>query len=332
MRRRNFVALGVSFAGVSFAGVSLVGTASAQAQTPDFPSKPITILVGYAAGGNIDVTARTVGQAMSKVLGQPVVIDNRPGAAGLIAQTAVAKARPDGYTLVLAGTTGFVLAPRLVPTPPYTVEEFAGIGSTSETPLVLEVPANSRFKTFAEFAAHAKANPEAVRIGHAGNGTTNHVAILRMQQMLGTKFTAVPYKGSSPAITDLLGGNIDAVVDQIPSSIGQLRSGAFKPLAVTSLKRATDLPDTPTLDELGLKGFEVVTGSGLLAPAKTPPATVKVLGDALQKVLDDPEVQAKLRGLGTEGRKMTPDQYDALLKKEDAAAAQMIKDGLLKAE
>ncbi|KAK6020381.1 hypothetical protein OSTOST_13966 [Ostertagia ostertagi] len=155
MRRRNFVALGVSFTGAALAGA---GTANAQ----DFPNKPITILVGYAAGGNIDVTARTVGQALSTVLGQPVVIDNRPGAAGLIAQTAVAKAKPDGYTLVLSGTTGFVLAPRLVPTPPYTLDDFVGIGSTSETPLVLEVPANSRFKTFAEFAAYAKANPEAI--------------------------------------------------------------------------------------------------------------------------------------------------------------------------
>ncbi len=236
MRKLGLVALGLSL-------LSLAGTSATQAQ--DFPNKPITILVGYAAGGNIDVTARTIGQAMSTVLGQPFVIDNRPGAAGLIAQTAVAKAKPDGYTLVLAGTTGFVLAPRLVGTPPYTVEDFAGIGSVSETPLVLEVPANSRFKNFAEFASYAKANPEAVRIGHAGNGTTNHIAILRMQQMLGAKFTAVPYKGSSPAIADLLGNNIDAVVDQIPSSIGQLHAGAFKPLAVTSQKRAADLPQSP---------------------------------------------------------------------------------------
>lgn len=148
----------------------------------------------------------------------------------------------------------------------------------------------SRFKTFAEFTAYAKPNPEALRIGHAGNGTTNHIAILQMQQMLGTKFSAVPYKGLSPAIADLLDGNIDAVVDQFPSSIGQLRSGALKPLAVTSLKRAAELPDAPTLDGLGLKGFEIVTGLSLTAPARTPPATVNILGDALQKVLDDSEV------------------------------------------
>jgi tripartite-type tricarboxylate transporter receptor subunit TctC len=191
---------------------------------------------------------------------------------------------------------------------------------------------SSRYKTFADLVAYAKANPEAVRIGHAGNGTTNHLAILKMEHMLGVKLTAVPYRGSTPAISDLLGGNIDAVVDQLPSSLGQLRSGALRPLAVTSLKRARDLPEVQTLDELGLKGFEVVTGSGMLAPAKTPPAVVKVLGDALQKVLADPEVEARLKGLGVEMRRMTPDQYDALLLKEDAAAAQMIKDGLLTAQ
>ncbi len=194
MRRVGFVAFGLSL--FVFAGAS---TATAQ----DFPNKPITILVGYAAGGNIDVPARTVGQALSKVLGQPVVIENRPGAAGLIAQTAVAKARPDGYTLLLTGTSGFVLAPRLAPPPPPTVDDFAGIGSVGVTPLVLEVAAASRFKTFAEFAAFAKAHPEEIRLGHGGNGTTNHVATLRLAQMLGTKFTLIPYKGSAPAITDL---------------------------------------------------------------------------------------------------------------------------------
>ncbi len=129
-----------------------------------------------------------------------------------------------------------------------------------------------------------------------------------------------------------MGNNVDALVDQLSSSLSQLRSGAFRPLAVTSLKRAGDLPDVPTLDELGLKGFEVVTRSGIMAPAKTPPATVKVLADALTRVLDDPEVQGKLRALGAEASKMSPDQFTALLKKEDAEAAAMIRDGLIKAE
>jgi len=327
MRRNSFIALCLSFTGAAF-----VRPVSAQAPSAKFPTKSITILVGDARGGSIDATARTVGPALSKVLGQPVVVENRPGAAGLKAQTAAAKAKPDGYTLVLAGTTGLVLAPRLAGPPPYTVEDFAGLGLVSETPLVIEVPATSRFGSFAELAAHARANPGAVRIGHAGNGTTGHIAILRMQQRLDARLTAVPYKGSAPAIAALLAGSLDAVVDPIPSSIGQIRSGAVKPLAVTSLKRAADLPETPSLSELGLKGFEIVAGAGLLAPAKTPPATVKVLADALQKVLDDPAVQAKLKRLGSEPRALSPDVYDALLRREDAAAAQRIKDGLLKAE
>ncbi len=314
------------------AGAALVRPASAKANAGAFPTKSITILVGDARGGTLDGAARAIGPALSKVLGQPVTVESRPGAAGLSAQTATAKAKPDGYTLVLAGTTGLVLAPRLVAPQPYTVEDFAGLGSVSETPLVIEVPASSRFQSFAELAAHAKSHPDAVRIGHAGNGTTSHLAILRLQQRLDARFAAVPYEGSAPAVAALLAGNIDAVVDQLPNSFGQLRAGAVKPLAVTSLKRAADLPETPTLNELGLKGFEVDSVAGLLAPAKTPPATVKILADALQKVLDDPAVQAKLKGLGSEPRAMSPDAYDGLLKTEDAAAAQMIKDGLLKAE
>ncbi|WP_422016442.1 Bug family tripartite tricarboxylate transporter substrate binding protein [Reyranella sp.] len=297
-----------------------------------FPTQPITILVGDARGGMLDGAARAVGPALSKVLGQPVLVENRAGAAARTAQAATAKAKPDGYTLLLAGTTGLVLAPRLVPKASYTVDDFAGLGPVSETPLVIGVPASSRFQSFAELAAHAKAHPDAVRIGHAGNGTTSHLAILRLQQRLDARFAAVPYEGSAPAIAALLAGNIDAVVDQLPNSFGQLRAGAVKPLAVTSLKRAADLPETPTLNELGLKGFEVVTVAGLLAPAKTPPATVRILADALQKVLDDPAVQAKLKSLGSEPRALTPDAYDALLKQEDAAAAQMVKDGLLKGE
>jgi tripartite-type tricarboxylate transporter receptor subunit TctC len=314
------------------AGAALVRPVSAKTKAGAFPTQSITMLVGDERNGTLDVTARTIGPVLSKVLGQPVVIENRPGAAGLSTQTATAKAKPDGYTLVLAVTTGLVLAPRLVAEAPYTVDDFAGLGTVSETSLVIGVPASSRFQSFAELAAHAKAHPDAVRIGHAGNGTTSHVAVLRMQQRLEAKFTVVPYKGSAAAIAALGAGNIDAVVDQIPNSFGQIRAGAVKPLAVTSLKRAADLPETPTFNELGLKGFEVVTVAGLLAPARTPPATVKVLGDALQKVLDDPAVQAKLKSLGSEPRTMSPDGYDALLKQEDVAAAQMIKDGLLKGE
>ncbi len=290
------------------------------------------MLVGDTRGGTLDEIARAVGPALSKVLGQPVVVENRPGAARVIAQTAGAKAGPDGYTLVLAGTTGLVLAPRLRAPAPYTLEDFAGLGLVSETPLVIEVPATSRFQSFAEIVAEAKARPGAVRIGHAGTGTTGHLAILRLEKRLEVSFAAVPYKGPAPAIADLPAGTFEAIVDEVPSSIGQLRAGAFKPLAVTGLNRAATLPDTPTLNELGLKGFEIVALTGLFAPAKTPPATIGILADALPKALDDPEVQAKLKRLGCEVRATRPDAFDALLKQEGAAAAQMIEDGLLKAE
>lgn len=185
---------------LSVAGMALLHPVSAQAKARAFPTRSITILAGDASGGTLDVTARAVGPALSKVLGQPVLVENRPGTAGRGAQAAAAKAQPDGYTLLLAGTTDLVLAPRLAAPSPYTLEDFAGLALVSETPLVIEVPATSRFGSFAELAAHAKAHPDTVRIGHAGNGTTSHLAILRMQQRLDARFTAVPYKGSAPAI------------------------------------------------------------------------------------------------------------------------------------
>lgn len=321
MGRRGFVALCLTCAGAAC-------PLSAQAKAASFPARTLTILVADERDGTLDLTARVVGPALAKALGKGVTVENRPGDGGLRAQTAGAKARPDGHTLVLAGTTDLTVAPRLAAKPPTRLEDFAGIGSVTETPLVIEVPAGSRFQSFAELAAKAKARPGTVRIRHSGHGTTGHLAILRLQERLDATFTAVADK-ASPDRSD---GAVDAVIARIPREIGPRRGGAFKPLAVTGLKRAATLPDTPTLNELGLKGFEIMAVTGLFAPARTPPAAIAILADALQKALDDAEVQAKFKRLGSEARAMRPDAFDALLKQEDAAAAQMIEDGLLKAE
>ena len=298
----------------------------------DYPSRPISLVVGFAPGGNIDVTARTVATAMAKVLGQPVVVENRPGAGGIVAHTAVANAEPNGYTIALVATSGFVLAPRLVAKHPYTLQNFSAIGGVSLVPMVLEVAKDSKFKTFQEFVSFAKANPESVKIGHAGNGTSNHLAILRLQEVLGIKFTIVPYKGSAPALTDLLGGSTDAVVDQMPSSVGHLGSGALRALAVTSLTRAPDLPNIQTLDELGLKGFEAVTESGLVVPAKTPPAVIAKLSDALSKALNDPDLIKQFKTLGAQPRRMTASEHLAALQAEDKRSEEMIKQGIFAVE
>lgn len=309
---------------------SLLSFSPALAQ--DYPTRPITLIVGFAPGGNIDVTARTVATAMAKVLGQPVVVENRPGAGGIVAHTALANAEPNGYTIALVATSGFVLAPRLIAKHPYTLQNFSAIGGVSLVPMVLEVTKDSKSKTFQEFVSFAKANPESVKIGHAGNGTSNHLAILRLQEVLGVKFTIVPYKGSAPALTDLLGGSTDAIVDQLPSSIGHLGSGALRALAVTSLTRAPDLPNIQTLDELGLKGFEAVTESGLVAPARTPPAVIAKLSDALGKALADPDLVRQFKTLGAQPKRMTPAEHQAALAAEDKRSEDMIRQGIFAVE
>jgi len=307
---------------------SLHHLASAQS----YPSKPITIVVPYAAGGNLDVTTRVVAQAMSKSLGQPLIVDNRAGAGGLIGHGYVAKAEPDGYTLLTTANGSFAFAPKLAPGAHFSPRDFSYVGMMSSTPLVLAVPEGSPFKTFQEFTAYAKANPGKVSIGHPGNGTTNHIAILQLQEALQAAFTIVAYKGSAPALSDLLGSQIDAMVDQLPSSLPSLKTKKLRALAVTTSQPVPDLPNVPTLEEAGLKGFEVITASGLLAPAKTPAAVVETLNAALNRALADPEVNKRLANLGASPKPGTSRQFESFLLQEDEKASRLAEQGLLKAE
>lgn len=298
-----------------------------------YPAQPIAVIVPFAAGGNLDVTTRLVTTAMAKRLGQPLVVDNRAGAGGLIGHSAGARAQADGYTLTATANGSFVVTPKLQPGKrAFQTSDFRTIGAFGATPLVLEVPATSRFKSAAEFLSYAKANPGKLSVGHAGNGTTNHVAILQLQEAAGSQFTVVPYKGSGPALTDVLGGQIDAVVDQLPSSLSHLRAKKLRALAVTSANRAADLPDIPTLAELGLNGFDVSTVSGLLAPAKTPDSVINALSTALTAALKERELIDRLKELGSEPKPMTAQGFSALLAKEDAKAQKLIDEGKLHRE
>jgi tripartite-type tricarboxylate transporter receptor subunit TctC len=262
-------------------------------------------------------------------LGQSIVVDNRPGAGGLIGHQLATRANADGYTILTTANGSLAYAPKLQPQSPFTSADFAAIGSIAITPMVLEVSAASRFKSVAELLTYAKDHPQQVTIGHSGNGTTNHVAILLLEQAAQVKFTVVPYKGSAPAVTDLLGGQIDAVVDQLPSSMPFIRDGKLRPLVMTTSDRSADLPDTPTLAESGFKGFAVTTMTGLLAPAKTPGDVVDALNKALNAALQDPDLQERLRKLGGEARQSTPAQFQAFLVSEEAKADELIKSGAL---
>jgi tripartite-type tricarboxylate transporter receptor subunit TctC len=297
-----------------------------------YPSKPVKIVVPFAPGGNLDVTARLLGESMAKQLGQPFVIENRAGAGGALGSDAVAKSAPDGYTLVAGTTATTIVSPLLIPNSPYQLQSFAPIGMMAVTPLVLEVPAASPHNDFKSYLAYVKANPGKVTIGHSGNGTTNHVAILQLQDALKVSWNIVPYKGSGPAIVDLMGGQIDSMVDQTSSSLPQIQGGKLKALAVGTRARIADLPNVPTLAELGLKNFEAVTPSGLFAPANTPPEVVKTLNTALNKALADPAIRKRLAELGSEVRPLSAAEFDGFLREEEKKLKALVKSGVLKAD
>jgi len=295
-----------------------------------FPSKPVKIVVPFAPGGNLDVTARLVGESMSKQLGQPFVVENRAGAGGAIGSEAVAKAPPDGYTLVAGTTATTIVSPLMVPNPPYGLESFTPVGMMAVTPLILEVPAASAYKDFKAYLAYSKANPGKVTIGHSGNGTTNHVAILLLQDALKVQWNIVPYKGSGPALIDLVGGQIDSMMDQTSSSLPQIQAGKLRAIAVGTKSRIPELPQVPTLQEEGVADFEAATPSALLAPAGTPADVLKVLNAALNKALADPAVHKRLVELGSDPRPMDPAQFAAYLRAEDGKLKALVKAGLLK--
>ena len=306
--------------------------ASSLTGAQQYPNKTVKIVVPFAPGGNLDVTARLFAESLAKELGQPFIVENRAGAGGVLGSDVVATSPPDGYTLLLGTTGTTVVSPLLVPNPPYQRESFAPIAMLAITPLLVEVPAASPFNDFRSYVAHVKANPGKVTIGHSGNGTTNHIAILQLQDALKVSFNIVPYKGSGPALVDLMGGQIESMVDQTSSSLAHVKGGKLKALAVGTRTRIADLPNVATLSEQGLKDFEAVTPSGLFAPAKTPAAIVKTLNAAVNKALADPAMKKKLADLGSEVRVTSPEQLDQFLKDEETKLKALVKAGVLKPE
>ena len=308
----------------------VLSCAATIAAAQPYPNKPVKLVVPFAPGGNLDVTARLLGEHMARTLGQPVVVENRAGAGGALGSEVVAKAPPDGYTLVIGTSGTMVVSPLLVPNPPYQLSSFTAIGMAAVTPLVLEVPAASPHKDFRAYLAHVKANPGKVTIGHSGNGTTNHIAILQLQEALKVDWVPVPYKGSGPALIDLVGGQIESMIDQTSSSLPQIQAGKLRALAVGTRSRIADLPNVPTLQEEGVANFEAVTPSGLFAPAGTPPEVVRALSGALNKALEDAAVKKKLAELGSEVRVMSPGEFDRFMKDEEAKLKKLAASGVLK--
>jgi tripartite-type tricarboxylate transporter receptor subunit TctC len=303
---------------------------SARAQG-GLPNKPITLVVPFAPGGNLDVVARAIAPALEQSLGRNVIVDNRPGAGGVIGATAVSRAEPDGSTLLVTTPNAIVVLPKMTRTS-FKLASFSPVGLVSTTALVIVVKGNdTRFKDIGALLAHARANPGKTTTGHAGPGTTNHMATLQLEDAARIQLNEVPYKGSAPALIDLMGGQIDMVVDQLTSSAPHIQSGALRALAVMSRERDAALPKVPTLRESGLANFEATTATGLLAPAGTPAAVIEALNSALRKVLAEGAVKSRLLTVGSVAQASSPQELLASLQREDARAQTLAAAGRLKA-
>jgi tripartite-type tricarboxylate transporter receptor subunit TctC len=274
-------------------------TAGAQA----YPTQPVRIIVPFAAGGSVDISTRLVATALTEDLGQAVVVENRVGAGGRIGAGAVAKAAPDGYTL-LAGSSGSLTAMEAVAKNlPYSVlRDFAPIALVNVTPMAVVVGPGSTAASFAELVAQAKQKPGSIGMASAGLGTSNHLGIELLQTVTGTKFLHIPYKGSGQALSDLLSGQVPTMVDQIASSMNHVRNNKLRILAVMTPTRSSVLPDAPTLKELGYEGVEAASFTGFLAPAGTPPAILDRLQRAVLKSASRPEVVQRFKELGADPR------------------------------
>lgn len=270
----------------------------AQAQAP-YPTRPITVVVPFAAGGPTDTVARLVAESMSKTLGQQVVVENVGGAGGTRGAGQVAKAAPDGYTLLLHHI-GQSTAPSLYRKLPYKLSDFEEAGLITAVPMTLIAKPGFEPKTIADVIAYVKANKDKVTYGNAGVGSASHLCGMLFMSAVGTQVTTVPYQGTGPAMNDLVGGQIDLMCDQTTNTTGQIKGGKVKAYAVTTKDRVKSLPDLPTMQEGGLKGFEVAVWHGLYAPKGTSPDIVAKLNAALGVALDDPKVIARFADLGTE--------------------------------
>jgi tripartite-type tricarboxylate transporter receptor subunit TctC len=291
--------------------VGIVPDAAAQ----DFPNRPIRVIVPYPPGGNVDITARTVQTALGEVLGQQVLVENRPGAGGTTGSGLVAKSSPDGYTLLLGSSATISTAPAVYRNISYDpLKDLTAIGPIQSTPMVITAALKTPVQSYAEFLAYVKTKGTPVSIASPGAGTSNHLALELWMRQAGISLLHVPYKGAGPAITDLLGGQVETMIDQLSASIGHIREGRMRALAVTSRARSPQLPAVPTLAELGVKDFEAGTFTGLFGPGGMPVPVVARLTAALKKALAMEPVREKYRAMGVEVMDMGQPEFAAYVR------------------
>ena len=308
-------------------GFLLCSAMDAFAQAPAYPTKPIRLVVPFPAGGATDILARAVAQKLTEAWGQAVVVDNRPGAGGNIGSELVAKATPDGYTLEMGTVGTHAINASLYAKMPYDhVKDFAPVILVAGVPNVLVVTPSLPANSVQELIAYAKANPGKLNFASSGSGTSIHLSGELFKVMAGVEMTHIPYKGSAPALQDLIGGQVQLMFDNLPPSLPQIKSGKLRALGVTTATRSAALPDTPTIAESGLPGFEASSWFGVLAPAGTPPAIVAKLNTEIARWLATPEAREKLVALGATAAGGTPEDFARHIAAETAKWAKVVKD------
>jgi tripartite-type tricarboxylate transporter receptor subunit TctC len=297
-----------------------------RAQQPAYPAKPIRIIVPFAPGGATDILARAIGQKMTEGLGQPVIVDNRPGAGGNIGSDVVAKAQPDGYTLLMGGVGPNAINATLYPKLPYdAANDFAPVAHVANVTNLLVVHPSVPAKSVKELIAIAKARPGKLTHASSSPGSAGHLAGEMMKIMAGIDMVTVNYKGSAPALVDLISGQVDLMFDNMPPSLPHIKSGKLKALAVSGGERTSVFPDLPTIAESGLPGFDAGSWFGILAPAGTPPAIVNRLNAVIMKSLTSPELRERLSSQGAAPVGGTPEQFGRHIRAEIAKWAKVIK-------
>lgn len=308
-------------AGACAAFVLCSGSAGAQ----QYPTKPIRLIVPYAVGGNADILARIVGQKLSDAFGEQVVVDNRPGANGIIGTDLCAKAPPDGYTLVYVGS-GHATNPALYAKPPFDpIKDFEAIGLTASSPLLVAVTPSVPVKSIQELIAYARAKPGALSYGTAGTASSGHLSAILFNTMNGLEIVHVPYKSLALATTDLISARIQVLYPSITSALPHVKTGRVRALAITSARRSPLVPDLPTVAEAGVPGYEMVIWNGMLAPAHTPKSIIKRLNAELRAMAQAVEVKERLASMGADTAYSTPEAFNAFINSEIARWGKILK-------
>jgi tripartite-type tricarboxylate transporter receptor subunit TctC len=304
-------------------------TAGAQ----NFPVKPVRMIVAFPAGGGSDIVGRALALQLTDLLGQPVIVDNRGGAGGVIGTELGARAAPDGYTFVLGSSGGFAINPHLNTRLPYDpVKDFAPVGLVTRLTFVLDVHPSVPAKSVKDLVALAISRPDRLNFGSSGQGATAHLATELFISLTRVKMTHVPYKGAAPAMTGLIAGEVDLLFDSMPTTLPHARSGRIRPLAVTTQQRSALLPQLPTLDEAGVKGYELANWMGIFAPAGTPRAIIERLNTAINAATHRPELKERLLNQGAEPLSGTPEDLAAYLRRELDKYGRIIREAGVKAE